>query len=307
MPLGWDEQPTAPARRGDAGEQPGRRSGPGLVRKRPRHVCSWAEPRNALYTEPPRGSYRPAKPRDPLGACATPAAVTTAQPGPFALLRRIRNKGHVPCSSRGSPLPRRTLWGHFPGLCLPRAGDRPARLRPRTPPGDIPWSSSLCCRCCSSIPRGRAGPCTPPRPGRAPSGTTTSAARWRLRERRASAGVSGTGRGHGGTRTRQQRAGDGAAAMPACGRWRRGGREVQPLSPAQPTRATDPRHLRSLIAPDCSPAPEAPRFLSPPQVKSLTTAPSSLPAGAGRPVLSTNPLQAPPTEATGPAATTRPR
>lgn len=45
---------------------------------------------------------------------------------------------------------------------------------------DVPWLSSLCCRCCSSSLRGRAGPCTPPRRGRAPSGTTTSAARWRL-------------------------------------------------------------------------------------------------------------------------------
>lgn len=57
---------------------------------------------------------------------APPAPVTTAQPRPSALLRCIHNKGHVPWRSRSSPLPLRTLQGHFPGFCLPRAGESAA-------------------------------------------------------------------------------------------------------------------------------------------------------------------------------------
>lgn len=59
---------------------------------------------------------------------APPAPVTTAQPSPSALLRCIRNKGCVPWRSQSSPLPLQTLRGHFPGFCLPRAGESAARL-----------------------------------------------------------------------------------------------------------------------------------------------------------------------------------
>lgn len=82
--------------------------------------------------------------------------------GPWCA-RTQETRGPVPPPAPGT-LPR-VFWEMATGLPLGT---------------DVPWLSSLCCRCCSSSLRGRAGPCTPPRRGRAPSGTTTSAARWRL-------------------------------------------------------------------------------------------------------------------------------
>lgn len=72
------------------------------------------------------------------------------------------------------------LW-----VLLPQAGEGTAGFPP-SPAGDVPWSSSLCCHCCSSILRGQAALCIPPRGDTAPSGTTTSAAQWRLGESRGS-------------------------------------------------------------------------------------------------------------------------
>lgn len=72
------------------------------------------------------------------------------------------------------------LW-----VLLPQAGEGTAGFPPSSA-GDVPWSSSLCCHCCSSILRGQAALCIPPRGDTAPSGTTTSAAQWRLGESRGS-------------------------------------------------------------------------------------------------------------------------
>lgn len=104
-----------------------------------------------------------------------------------------------PCPSAGLgvPAPRRSAAPSPRQLqgCFPRHFGRWPRGCPCGM--DVPWSSSLCCRCCSSSLRGRAGPCTPPRQGRAPSGTTTSAARWRLAREGLSARP-GLGSRHGG-------------------------------------------------------------------------------------------------------------
>lgn len=152
-----------------------------------------------------------------------------------------------------------------------------SQASPQYPAGghhtDIPWSSSLCCRYCSSSPRGRAAPCTPLRRGTAPSGTTTSAARWRLGERRHRRPGCGTGDAARGTRHGGAALGAGLPALLPSG----GAGGAAPLSITAHV-CSDPASLDPAVPP----APKAPGFLSLPRVKSLTTALSSLAARAQR-------------------------
>jgi len=180
--------------RGAAGrcwEQPGRPSSAGLARKCPQHFCSRAVPRNPLLTEPTTGATSLQSRGATWGSCPPRRPLQhwwqQHSPDPLLCFGAPTANGTSPGEAKALPDTLWSLWGCSPGLCLPRAGESAARLPPSPPPADIPWSSSLCCRYCSSSPRGRAAPCTPRRRGRAPSGTTTSAARRRLAERRASA------------------------------------------------------------------------------------------------------------------------
>lgn len=145
----------------------------GSGRKYPQHGCLWAEPCNALLAEPPRGSYRLTKLWDPLGFPASPSS-SRDQPSPAPLLCfGASTTAHALQRPELPPFPHELFGDAFVGCAHPR-------LPPSTLSGHIPWLSSLCCRYCSSSPRGQAAPCTPPRRGTAPSGTTTSVARWRL-------------------------------------------------------------------------------------------------------------------------------
>lgn len=138
MPLSWDEQPAALQQQGGAGEQPGGPSSSGLVWKHPQHVCSWSESPNALLTEPPRRSYRSAKPWDPLGVCTTPAGPSntgdnsTAQTLWLCFGASVTN-GTCPGKAEALPFPCGLSRDAFLAFACPRLGTGQRGFPPQHP------------------------------------------------------------------------------------------------------------------------------------------------------------------------------